>query len=164
MFNKILVAIDRSTASREVFETAVSLAKATGANLMLLHVLSDEEASSSPSINSKQEPDRLDSSVLEAYNRHWHELEQEQQQKLDVMRSFVKEAKAAGVNTEFTQTLGDPGETICNLAQAWSAELILVGSRGLTGIKKIILGSVSNYVTHNASCSVLIVRETANIS
>ena len=163
MFNKILVAIDRSTASRKVFETAVSLAKATGGNLMLLHVLSDKEASSSPSIDTAREKAPFDSSTLEAYDRHWQELEQQQQQEIEVMRSLVKEATAAGVNTEFTQTLGDPGETICNLAQTWSAELILVGSRGLTGIKKIILGSVSNYVTHHAPCSVLIVRETENI-
>ncbi len=43
MFNKILVAMDRSPASRNVFEFAMSLAKATGASLMLLHVLSSEE-------------------------------------------------------------------------------------------------------------------------
>ena len=163
MFNKILVAIDRSTASRNVFETAVSLAKTTGANLMLLHVLSNEEKDNlSPSIDPKREVDRLNSSILEAYDRHWQELERQQQQRLKVMRSLVKEATAAGVNTEFTQTLGDPGETICDLAQTWSADLILVGSRGLTGIKEMILGSVSNYVTHHAPCSVLIVHKTNN--
>jgi nucleotide-binding universal stress UspA family protein len=40
MFNKILVAIDNSENSSHVFEEALSLAKATGANLMLFHVLS----------------------------------------------------------------------------------------------------------------------------
>ena len=163
MFDKILVAIDRSTASRNVFETAVSLSKTTGANLMLLHVLSSEEKdNTSPSIDPKREGDRLDSSILEAYDRHWQELERQQQQRLEIMRSLVKEATAAGVNAEFTQTLGDPGETICNLAQTWSADLIVVGSRGLTGIKEMFLGSVSNYVTHHAPCSVFIVHKTSD--
>ena len=43
MLNKILVAIDDSTMSRKVFEAGLSLAKRTGASLMLLHVLSSEE-------------------------------------------------------------------------------------------------------------------------
>ncbi len=44
------------------------------------------------------------------------------------------------------------------MARAWSADLILVGSRGLKGLKEMFLGSVGNYVTHHAPCSALIVR------
>ena len=137
---------------------------------MLLQVLTNEEKdNSSPSLESEPKGDceasrrhRLDSSILEAYDRHWHELERQQQQRLEVMRSLTEEATTAGVNTEFIQTLGDPGETICNLAKTWSADLIVVGSRGLTGLKEMILGSVSNYVTHHAPCSVLIMLKTAD--
>ena len=77
------------------------------------------------------------------------------------MQSLTEEATKAGVKTEFKQTVGYPGRNICELAQTWSAELILVGSRGLTGLKEMFLGSVSNYVTHHAPCSVLIVRSDA---
>ena len=60
---------------------------------------------------------------------------------------------------------GNPGRSICELASTWEADLILVGSRGLKGLKEMFLGSVSNYVTHHAPCSVLIVRtEIANES
>ena len=55
--------------------------------------------------------------------------------------------------------MGYSGRNIGEEAQTWSAELILVGSRGLTGLKEMFLGSISNYVTHHAPCSVLIVRE-----
>ena len=79
------------------------------------------------------------------------------------MHSLTEEATKAGVKTEFKQTLGYPGRNICELAQTWPAELIIVGSRGLTGIKEMFLGSISNYVTHHAPCSVLIVREEANL-
>lgn len=54
---------------------------------------------------------------------------------------------------------GSPERSICEIAQTWEADLIIVGSRGLTGIKEMFLGSVSNYVTHHAPCSVLIVRD-----
>ena len=46
MFHKILVAIDTSEIGKQVFDTAMTLAKATGASLMLLHVLSSEEEGS----------------------------------------------------------------------------------------------------------------------
>ncbi|MBE9048435.1 universal stress protein, partial [Pleurocapsales cyanobacterium LEGE 10410] len=65
-----------------------------------------------------------------------------------------------GVQTEFNQLTGNPGRLICELAADWSADLILVGSRGLKGLKEMFLGSVSNYVTHHAPCSVLIVRDS----
>ncbi len=55
--------------------------------------------------------------------------------------------------------MGNPAHNICDLAQTWSADLILVGSRGRTGIKEMFLGSVSNYITHHAPCSVLIVHK-----
>ena len=160
MYNKILVAIDRSSASRNVFETAVSLAKTTGASLMLLHVLNNE---------SKQDPTLFVYSgirysvtsepLIKAYEEQWQKYEAEG---IEFLRSLVREAAAAGVGAEFTQFWGSPGRDICNSAQKWSADLILVGSRGLTGMKEMFLGSVSNYVTHHAPCSVLIVHETIN--
>ena len=160
MYNKILVAIDCSTASSQVFETAVSLAKATGASLMLLHVLANE---------LKQDPTLfvysgirysvMSEPLLKAYEEQWQKFEEE---RLEFLKSLVKEATTAGVDADFTQFWGSPGRDICDLSQAWSADLILVGSRGLTGMKEMFLGSVSNYVTHHAPCSVLIVRKTAN--
>ena len=84
-----------------------------------------------------------------------------EQEGLKLLQSLTEEATQAGVKTEFKQTLGYPGQNICEEAQTWSAELILVGSRGLTGMKEMFLGSISNYVTHHAPCSVLIVREDA---
>lgn len=162
MFKKILVAIDRSITSREVFEIAISLAKTTGASLMLLHILANEK---------KQDPtlfvysgirySAMSESLLKAYEEQWHKCEAEG---LEFLRSLVKEATTAGVDANFTQFWGNPGRDICDLAQAWSADLILVGSRGLSGIKEMFLGSVSNYVTHHAPCSVLIVHKTGNTS
>lgn len=186
MFNKILVAIDSSTISRDVFEAGISLAKKTGANLMLLHVLCSKEQNyltppihsnleynsldssildvyqdnPTPLIYSGLEYDWYDSSILDIYQRQWQKFEQ---QRLELLRSLTEEALNTGVNTEFTQTWGNPGDNICDLAQTWSADLILIGSRGLTGVKEMFLGSVSNYVTHHAPCSVLIWRGTADL-
>lgn len=53
---------------------------------------------------------------------------------------------------------GDPSEEIIRLANIYQADLIVIGSRGLTGVKQILQGSVSNQVVEDAPCSVLVVK------
>lgn len=53
---------------------------------------------------------------------------------------------------------GDPGPALCNLATDLGADAIVMGSRGRGGIKRAVLGSVSDYVARHAPCSVLITR------
>ena len=159
MFKKILVAIDGSTMSRKVFEAGLFLARTTGASLMLLHVLSSaEKIYPSPFIYYGREAAPIDESMVNLYQQYWQKLEQEGR---ELLQSLTDEATKAGVKTEFKQILGYPGRNICEEAQTGAAELIVVGSRGLTGVKEMFLGSISNYVTHHAPCSVWIVRSDA---
>jgi nucleotide-binding universal stress UspA family protein len=53
---------------------------------------------------------------------------------------------------------GDPSEEIIRLANIYQADLIVIGSRGLTGMNRILQGSVSSQVVENAHCSVLVVK------
>lgn len=162
MFEKILVAIDLSEINHSTFNTALSLAQTTEAKLMLLHVISpDTNNYPNPFIYSGYEYNPMDESLVAIYQEQWDKFKQ---RGIETLRSLAKEATAAGVEAEFTQDFGNPGRTICDFAQTWSADLILVGSRGLTGVKEMFLGSVSNYVTHHAPCSVLIVRKASNYS
>lgn len=43
-----------------------------------------------------------------------------------------------------------------------ATDLIVVGSRGLQGLKEIVFGSISNYITHHARCSVIVARRSQN--
>ena len=140
MFNQILVALNPLDSGRNVFNTALFLAQTNDAKLVLSQIV----------------PPAKDESLTSVYEERWQKLKQ---RALEGLRSLAREAQAAGVKVEFTQGFGHPGRTICDLAQTQSVDLILVGSRGLTGAKEMFLGSVSNYVTHHAPCSVLIVRE-----
>jgi nucleotide-binding universal stress UspA family protein len=63
-----------------------------------------------------------------------------------------------GVELETYAREGDPAEVIIQVANEQQADLIVVGSRGLTGIQRFLLGSVSSKVSHHAPCSVMIVR------
>ena len=53
---------------------------------------------------------------------------------------------------------GDPAEVILNAADDTNADLIVVGSRGMTGAKRFVLGSVPNKVSHHSPCDLAIVH------
>ena len=154
MLNKILVAVDYSETSESVFNSALSLAQTTGAELMIVHILGEDEPNY-PVIPSYTYYPILDDYDYDLYRQRYEDYRQEG---IKFLQQKNKAAKAAGIKSEFIQLTGNPGKEICKLANTWSADMILVGSRGLKGLKEMFLGSVSNYVTHHASCSVLIVR------
>nr|WP_275072565.1 universal stress protein [Petrachloros mirabilis] len=60
--------------------------------------------------------------------------------------------------SEIEIVTGDPSEEIIRLANLYQAELIVLGSRGLTGVERILRGSVSSQVVSDARCSVLVVK------
>ncbi|NJO72611.1 MAG: universal stress protein [Leptolyngbyaceae cyanobacterium RM1_406_9] len=158
MFHKILVALDYSNTSWYVLETAITLAKATKADLMLLHILTahDEEY---PSISEFPRVDTLPFSmyeeVMQRYAQQWQLFEQHN---LQVLQAFAEETRNAGIKVDYAQYLGNPASEICQFAKTWQADLILMGRRGHRGIREFVLGSVSNFVMHHAPCSVLMVQ------
>lgn len=157
MLQRILVAINNSEIGQQVFEEALALGKATGANMMILHVLDPEEP------GSPEVPETyytysvpLDEQIMKLYRQQWQEFEN---QGLKMLQSLADLATGVGVTTEFTQKPGSPGRAICELADSWSADLIVMGRRGLSSVKEAFFGSVSSYVLHRASCSVHIVHK-----
>ena len=64
-----------------------------------------------------------------------------------------------GVRAEYHAAKGDPAEAIVRVADRLDADLIVVGNRGMKGVRRV-LGSVPNSVAHLANCSVLIVDTT----
>jgi nucleotide-binding universal stress UspA family protein len=54
---------------------------------------------------------------------------------------------------------GDPAEVIIDVAQEQGADLIIVGARGLSGLERFLLGSVSSKLSHHAPTSVMVVRD-----
>ena len=159
MFEKILVAVDRSETSRQAFEQAILLAKANNGRLMLINVVSPAGLDAGYPNLSFPVPDAAyvagQTEALQTYLQQWETM---RQQDLELLKSWSEHAKTAGIPAEYTQPLGDPGKEICQLAQTWRANLIIMGRRGRTGLQELFLGSVSNYVTHHAPCSVLTIQ------
>jgi nucleotide-binding universal stress UspA family protein len=76
----------------------------------------------------------------------------------NIAARVVREAEAAGVEVTPHTHEGDPAEAILDTANEENADLIVVGDRGLSGVQRFLLGSVSQKVSEHAACNVLIVR------
>ena len=70
----------------------------------------------------------------------------------------VHDANEKGIEVETHAREGNPAEAILDTANEVKADLIVVGNRGLSGIKRFLLGSVSQKVSEHADCNVMIVR------
>ncbi len=168
MFKNILVAIDsvkiddshpdysalkRSdmecfAISRHVFDEALSIAKANNARLVLLHILSPEEENLLP--HSDIPGDELN----EAFEREVKKP----------LKLLEHEAINTKIDADSHYDSGDPGVQICQWAEIWEADLIIMGRRGRSGLQEMLLGSVSNYVLNNAPCSVFITHRQVSVS
>ncbi len=169
MWKKILVPVDSSAMAEMVFKGALSLAKSTESSLILLHVLSmdDREAPPPPAFTGKYTRNRITGEyytkedVIEKRKKQWEAFEKE---RFDDLEKLKNEAIAQNVNTEIVQISGSPGSTICEQAEKYKVDLIIMGNRGISALERIVLGSVSSYVVQNAFCSVLIARIPNNNS
>jgi nucleotide-binding universal stress UspA family protein len=76
----------------------------------------------------------------------------------EVLEAARADLKAEGVDAHAIEGEGEPADVIIDAAKELNADLIVVGTRGRHGAKRLVLGSVSTKVVHGAPCDVLVVR------
>jgi len=148
---RILVAIDGSEPSWKALEAAGDLARLHGARIDLLHVVPPE-----PQPAGLEAFARAERIPLEEELARWRS---ERLTGDELVRDARDRLRAAGV--EPGETLveeGAPAPAILATAERLGTDLVVVGSRGRTGLAATLLGSVSKRVAEHARCSVLIVR------
>ena len=74
-------------------------------------------------------------------------------------REMTAELQAAGLRAEADRQEGDAATEILAAAGASDSDLIVMGTRGRTGLARLVLGSVARNVLQHATCSVLVIRE-----
>ncbi len=158
MYQRILVAVDNSSVSQQAFSKAVSLAKALSSNLHIIHVILPVTQEYQDASLNAFSGGFYPGSINEVVKDTWSNLEASG---LSLLKNFCKKSQEAGVVAEFTQKIGQPDHEIVEFAKDWGADLIVVGSHGRRGLNEFVLGSVSNYVLHHVSCSVLLVHPQA---
>jgi nucleotide-binding universal stress UspA family protein len=90
------------------------------------------------------------------------EFDRETQAAIEAARAVVDGTMRALdlVDAETQVVSGEPGPAICALADELSAAAIVIGTRGRGGLKRAVLGSVSDHVVRHARCPVLVTRES----
>ena len=86
-------------------------------------------------------------------------MEEHEKHHKEIAELAAARLRKAGLTTEARLALGDPRTALVDVARAEHVELIVVGSHGRTGIKKLLLGSVASHVVTHAPCNVLVIRE-----
>lgn len=163
MYQRILVALgeDDTAMNAEVLSEAVAIARASKGVLNLLHVLFPP-GSGFPNpmyLTADGMHSTVTNDAFQIYLEEWHSWQTSNQKLLDEQANTLA---AQGVMAEWTQAIGDPGSQICQVAQGWNADLIVMGRHHRSGMAELLVGSVSNYVMHHASCSVIAVQSTAD--
>ncbi len=77
------------------------------------------------------------------------------------LREFVEEGDWKGLKVETTLERGHPGEQVCRRAGELGADLIVTSTHGRTGLKRVLLGSMAEYIVRHAACPVLVVPSHA---
>jgi nucleotide-binding universal stress UspA family protein len=101
-------------------------------------------------------------SVVEQHNLHLpggggRRVDQERDRLASGAISIVQRARDAGVRATYLIWEGDPAESILEASRAEEADLIVLGSRARTNLKRLILGSVSSEVARRATCDVVVI-------
>jgi nucleotide-binding universal stress UspA family protein len=145
---RILVAIDSSQNARGALEAAVELAKGLKAELRIAHVVYIPTLFWSMGVPGSAVPtDKIEEEAASVAR----EL-------LANAVKFAKDSGAADVKDELVTDLVSPYQGIVQLAEHDDADVIVIGTRGNGGFKKLLLGSVANSVLHYAGCSVLVTK------
>jgi nucleotide-binding universal stress UspA family protein len=145
MYARILIGIDGSFPAAAAFEEAVKLAKEQGAKLRIVHVV-DQGLTVPADIPS---PNLAETDPA---------LEEEGR---SILESARDRARKAGVEPEtvlLAEATHQPGRLIVEQAEQWPADLIVCGTHGRRGVRRLLLGSDSEYVVRHTPVPVLLVR------
>lgn len=136
----ILFPTDFSTASDAALEHAATLAKSSGASLLILHV---------------EEPP-----LAYGGGELYYGIPEPDSERILKMLDDVR-PKDPAVAFTHRLTMGDPAGEIVRIAGDERVEMIVLGTHGRTGVTRLLMGSVAEAVVRRAPCPVLVYRETA---
>ena len=149
---RILLATDGSEDATLAARTAVNIANETGSEL---HVVYVEEV---PKGLFAPEPRRIEELIAPEFEDKMRQrAEDDARQYLEEQVQKIKEA--GGEVAQAHAKFGRPDAEIVRLAEELGAGIVVVGSRGRGGVRRALLGSVSDSVVRHAPCPVLVVRK-----
>lgn len=150
---KILACTDGSERSMKALEQAAVIGKGCGVNKITVIYIYDEIGSVPLDLIL---PASITGEQIEAHKKIIEEIKEDKKSILTEAKKFLKERK---IDADVIFEVGHPSSIIVKVAKEGNFDLIVIGSRGLGGLKKAFLGSVSNSVIQEAdNCNILVVK------
>jgi nucleotide-binding universal stress UspA family protein len=138
MYRRILVAIENSSADRTILRHVQTLARLTGAELLLAHVADGFAA------------------------RHYKDLDLRESEEMRDDRAYLdrlaEELRSSDLRVATALAMGDPATELIRLAQTCDADLIAMSTHGHRGLNDLIRGTTVNRVRHEVTIPVLLLR------
>jgi len=149
--HKILVCVDGSDKSLEAADYSISIAQNSRAQLVILNVIETEPWLYGEKAYEWGSPEKLD----EAYANKKVEIQK-------ILDQIKKNAEAVGIqsNSEILLAPRTQGavKAILEYVEQQHIDVLVVGTRGNTGVKKMLLGSVANGLLTLANCPVMVIK------
>jgi nucleotide-binding universal stress UspA family protein len=151
MMGKILAAVDGSKPSEVAFLRAIVLAKAGHSELHIVHVIPETRSGGFTEYGTGY-------GSMAIVHSYYAAMRKGAQEWITPLEHAV-EAEGVRAKSEILWELGKPAaQLITEYAKKNDIDLIVMGTRGLGGFKRLLLGSVASAVVTHAHCSVMIVR------
>ena len=139
-FSKVLVAVDGSEYSMNAAEYAISITKEYSSQLIALHVITSDV-----------------STIASTFSPQMEEIKKNAQEFFDKIRHKSEGNWDIPLRTELIASSSVVGGII-DFAEKENIDLIVVGTRGRSGLKRLLLGSVASGIVNYAHCPVMIVK------
>ena len=145
---KILLAIDKSGYKDKATAYAITLAKALGAEITVIHVIGKSSFGATGDVLGYYRGGKL-KAYQDAMKRNAEKL----------LNGAVKWGEENGISMQSEVLVDSSAEkAIIDYAKKHKMDLIVIGTKGMTGIEKFLMGSVANHVVTYAHCPVLAIR------
>jgi nucleotide-binding universal stress UspA family protein len=146
MAKTYVVPVDFSKTSEAALDHAIKLSRENSATLLLVHAIPTSAVAMAGPYEGPQMIVELEKAQREEAQKQMQRLIQKKRLKPGRFRSVIL-------------MRGDPARVIANQAKKSRASMIIMGSHGRTGVKRLVLGSVAERTLRYASCPVLIVKK-----
>jgi nucleotide-binding universal stress UspA family protein len=147
LLRTILVPVDGSEWSFRAAKYAIKIAKMSDAQIVCVHAIVSLPATAYSNLNA---------GVL--VPQYMEEAKKEAQKWFDEIDAIAKKAGVVGLSTEIMLDVVSVADVLISYAERNNVDLIVIGTKGRTGLKKFVLGSVASGVVSHAKCPVLVVR------
>jgi len=151
MFNKILVCLDGSDIAEQILPYATEQALHFNSKVVLLQVITTPTGMVVPGIPGEPSQPMQPTAMLEL-------VKKEEDEAGAYLAQMAEMLKAKGVEVEWTTVQGTPGSSIIQYTDENEVDLIAIATHGRGGLRRLVFGSVAEFVLKESGLPVLVIR------